>query len=121
MENNQEINNQEINNNPIRIYNCESCDYHTDIKMNWTIHLITDKHKRNGQKKPIKCEKCEKCDYIGKNHWNLKLHILSQHSTIEEKKKLKYYCTYCDQVFFRKIYMERHNEGSKHKKNIIDI
>jgi hypothetical protein len=118
MENNQEINNQEINNNLIHTYNCESCDYHTNIKMNWALHLITDKHKRNGQKKPIKCDKC---DYIGKNHWNLKLHILSQHSTIEERKKSKYYCTSCDQVFFCKIYMERHNEGSKHKKNIIDI
>ncbi len=84
------------------------------------ITLVDKKTQKKWSKKPVKCDKCE---YIGNNHWNLKLHILSQHSTIEERKKSKYYCASCDQVFFCKIYMERHNEGSKHKKNlnIIDI
>jgi hypothetical protein len=107
-------NNQDINNT----YNCQECNYHTDIKMNWTVHLLTEKHKRNGLKKPISCDKC---NYIGLNHWNLKLHKHSQHSTIEERKKSKYYCEYCDQIFICKIYMDRHNEGSKHKKNIPNI
>ena len=50
---------------------------------------MTEKHKRNGNKKEILCNKC---DYSGLTHWNLKLHKLSQHSTIEDRKNSKYYC-----------------------------
>ena len=94
---NKELNDQVVNVQPNYIYNCELCDYHTNVKMNWALHELTEKHKRNGQKKPISCDKC---NYVGLNHWNLKLHILTQHSTIEERKKAKYYCETCDQVFF---------------------
>lgn len=92
-------------------YHCNTCNYSTDVKVNWTIHLITEKHKRNGNKKPISCDIC---DYIGLNCWNLKLHKLSKHSTIEERKNSKFYCHTCDQVFFCKLYMEKHNNGIKH-------
>lgn len=115
MENNQDIDNQNID----YIYNCPTCNYHTNVKVNWNVHLMTEKHKRNGLKKAIKCDKCE---YEGNNHWNLKLHILSQHSTLEERQKSKYYCASCDQVFFCKTYMDKHNQGSKHKKNaVLDV
>ena len=80
MENNQQIDYK---------YNCIECNYHTNVKVNWNIHLMTDKHNRNGKKKSISCNKC---NYTGSNHWNLKLHLLSQHSTIEERKNSKFYC-----------------------------
>ncbi len=112
-------NNQENNQNIDYIYNCPTCDYHTNVKVNWTVHIMTEKHKRNGKPKAIKCDKCE---YEGNNHWNLKLHILSQHSTIEEKQQSKYYCASCDQVFLCEAYMNKHNQSSKHIKNtVIDV
>jgi hypothetical protein len=97
-------------------YTCDICNYKTAIKTSWHCHILSDKHNRNGQKKPISCEKC---DYIGLNHWNLKLHILSQHSTIEERKNSKYYCKTCDQVFFCKLYIDNHNKSNKHKNNLL--
>lgn len=38
------------------------------------------------------------------NHWNLKMHKLTQHSTLEERTKSKYYCNICDLVFFSQLY-----------------
>ena len=88
------------------------CNYNTNVKVNWNIHIITDKHNRNGKKKPISCDKC---DYISSSHWNLKLHISSQHSTIDDRKNSKFYCETCDQIFFCKLYMNKHLDGIKHK------
>ena len=59
--------------------------------------MKTQKHLRN--EKP-KSSKCSMCNYEISSHWNLKLHILSQHSTIEERMTHKYYCKTCDFVFF---------------------
>jgi hypothetical protein len=125
-ENNHEINNnEEINNNPeinnnLEIsnnqenykYNCPICSYNTNVKVNWNVHLMTEKHKRNGNKKQISCDKC---NYISLNHWNLKLHKLSQHSTVEERKNNKFYCEICDKVFFCQLYFDNHNKGIKHR------
>jgi hypothetical protein len=74
---------------------------------------MSDKHKRNGEKKSTKCNLC---DYESVSHWNVNLHMLSKHSTKEDRAKHKYYCGTCDTAFFCKAYMEKHNIGQKHNK-----
>ena len=96
-------------------YSCELCNFNTLYLSEWNKHINTDKHKRDGAKKQILCEIC---NYISKTHWNLKMHILTQHSTKEQRMEQKYYCKFCDQVFFCSQYLKTHNDGKKHQ-NII--
>ena len=46
--------------------------------------------------------------------------LVYPNSTIEERKKQKYYCDVCDTVFFCKLYMETHMKEKKHT-NAIEI
>lgn len=103
------------NKNEKKIYNCEKCKYNTTSPSSWIKHIESMKHARNGEKKPITCSVC---DYVGYTHWNLRMHILIKHSTIEERRKNKYYCHDCDQIFFCPLYLKKHEESMKHK-NII--
>lgn len=96
-------------------FNCENCNYHTNKPSEWIKHVNSKKHLRFGKKKETKCYKCE---YSALNQWNLKLHILSQHSTKEERSKSKYYCEVCDLVFFSSLYKDKHTNGKIHK-NIV--
>ena len=98
-------------------YTCQCCNYNTNIRTSWHLHIMSDKHNRNGEKKSTKCELC---DYESVSHWNVKLHILSKHSTKEERSKHKYYCDTCDTAFFCSLYMERHNNGKKHNKLLLE-
>ena len=84
----------------------------------WKKHIETEKHKRNGTKKTTLCDVC---DYVSNSHWNLMMHILTQHSTKEQRMNHKYYCKYCDQVFFCNKYLTEHNNGKKHLKIISRI
>ena len=93
-------------------YICNVCNYYTNFPSEWLKHINTEKHKREGKHKE---HKCTNCNYVSKTHWSLKLHILSQHSSKEERMKCKYYCNCCDQVFFCKQYYDTHMEGQKHK------
>jgi len=93
------------------IFRCDCCNYETNMTSFWLRHCETAKHKRNGQKKQ---HICEVCDYETTGIWNLKAHMLSQHSTPEERSKQKYYCKDCDQVFFSPVYYEKHMAGIKH-------
>jgi hypothetical protein len=99
-------------------FNCNLCNYHTNKPSDWIKHMNSNKHLRNGKKKPVNCTLC---DYIGLTHWNLKMHILVNHSTIEERSTQKYYCNYCDQIFFCNSYMKTHNNGIHHKNMILAI
>jgi hypothetical protein len=94
------------------IFNCDKCKYTTKSPSDWIKHIKCKKHQRNGEKLPIKCDKC---DYTGITHWNLKMHLLSIHSTKEERIKCKYYCVECDRVFFCSTYFNSHNNSTKHK------
>jgi hypothetical protein len=53
-----------------------------------------------------------------KNHWNLKMHHAAKHTTLEERKKYKYYCDTCDIVFFCEAYFIKHSNGIHHKNMI---
>jgi len=70
------------------------------------------KHLRNGKPKTTICSIC---NFSTSTHWNLKLHILSHHSTKEESRKYKYYCSVCDLVFFCNTYKNKHIAGKIHK------
>lgn len=65
-------------------------------------------------------QKCNICDYEASSHWNIKIHVLSQHSTIDEKKQHKYYCDICDQIFFSGKHYNAHLSGKKHE-NVMRI
>jgi hypothetical protein len=102
----------------LKKFNCIECDYHTSKCSDWLKHIESKKHIRRGQKKTTQCKICEHDAYT---HWNLKLHILSQHSTIEERQNSKFYCSTCDQIFFCKLYMDNHFNGIKHKNMVKSI
>lgn len=101
-------NEKKLNTKP---FNCINCDYHTTKPSDWLKHVNSKKHERFGKKKE---NKCNECDYEAFNHWNLKLHILTQHSTLEERSKSKYYCDSCDIVFFSLLYKNKHINGKRH-------
>ncbi len=94
---------------------CEICNYKSKRNFDLERHYKSQLHKRNGKPKE---NKCDLCIYIAQNHWTLKLHKISQHSTIEERQKQKYYCNICDVVFFSPLYKDKHISGSRHKKMV---
>ena len=49
------------------------------------------------------------------------MHIMTQHSTKKEREQEKYYCKYCDRVFFCSQYMIPHMNSKKHKDIIYAI
>ena len=73
------------------------------------------KNKKSGIKNP---KICIKCNHVCFNHLNLRHHILTQHSTIEDREKEKYYCKVCDKVFFCKYYIDLHMKSMKHNNKI---
>lgn len=105
-----------INNNEKKYY-CKNCDYGTCKPSDWEKHINSKKHARNGEKKSLNCSIC---NYESSSHWNLKIHVLSNHSTKEERMKHKYYCAVCDQVIFCSTYMNTHINGNKHKKKFLE-
>jgi hypothetical protein len=72
-------------------YNCEKCEYHTNINANFSKHKRTKKHRRNYEEE-IKNEE------------------------IENKKK-KYHCTFCDYYTNSQPSFSKHKKSKKHKKN----
>jgi hypothetical protein len=97
---------------------CRYCEYTTDKPSDWLKHVATQKHKRFGEKKTHTCNE-DDCNYECRTAWNMKLHMLSKHSSKEERTKQKYYCSDCDTVFFSHLYMDTHMKGIKHK-NYVD-
>jgi len=92
-------------------YYCQCCDIYVIRPAEWKRHILTNKHKRMGEKSNTKCEICDK-NYS--SHFLYKIHYLSQHCTKEERSKTKYYCSDCDLVFISKLYLEKHLEGKRH-------
>jgi hypothetical protein len=94
---------------------CELCDYTTCMTADWFKHINSQKHQRNGKPKN---RECDNCDYVTTMHWLLKQHILTFHSSKEERSQAKLYCDICDQVFFAPVYFKKHNEGIRHRHQI---
>ena len=99
------------------IFFCETCNYGCNHKSVFMKHQKSDKHNRQGEKKIFKCEKCEY--KTNTSHWNLKMHIMSKHSTIEERSKQKYYCAICDSIFFSPLFYNNHIKSVLHINNSV--
>jgi hypothetical protein len=95
---------------------CECCNYTALYKSEFDKHLKSAKHKRGGKYIDYKCNGC---DYQGLNRWNLTMHQATTHYTIEQKKKLKYYCEYCDCICFSALYYNTHLKSPLHKSKMI--
>ena len=96
---------------PKQEFYCECCNITFYHIYNWNVHLNSEKHKRQGKPKTIECADCARkfLNYITHRH-----HILTVHSTKEERAKEKYYCGICDYVFISKLYMDKHIQGKFH-------
>jgi hypothetical protein len=96
-------------------YYCECCDVKVNHMNNWEKHVNSLKHIRAGKPKSIECIECNR-KFI--NHQTQKHHMLSAHSTKEERAKEKYYCETCDYVFISKLYWDKHNGGKIHQSKV---
>ena len=93
--------------------------YHTNFKSTWELHINTQYHitgKRKIRSDKVCQEKCTICDYKTKNNTVLRQHILTKHSTKEERKAcFTYYCAHCDVGTFARSIFKNHNKSDKHK------
>lgn len=103
-------------------FNCEKCNYHTNISSSYTKHISgtfhnTGKRKiRSDRKQQEDIYRCNKCDYNSINEYNYKAHYLNNHGTREDKKKeFKYYCEICDFGTFIEQTYTAHVKTKKHK------
>ena len=109
-----------------KIKHCEKCDKTYQCHAKYLIHCETELHK-NGKRKTrtdLKEEfKCSICNiYTTKQPTNMKLHILNNHSSIEDKKKeYTYYCEYCNIGYFIENKFNSHLKTMKHKIKISSI
>lgn len=102
-------------------YNCETCKYSCQYKSNWLTHIESNKHKNNGiiinkkwQNKFI--GNCTLCEYKTTQEIAFKNHMLTKHSTNEEKKNnFKFYCTACNYGTFDTALWKTHCNTKKHK------
>ena len=99
---------------------CEKCNKTFKCHAKYIIHCETELHKtgkrktRTDKKEELKCSICNL--YTTKQQTTLKLHILNNHSSIEEKKKeYKYYCEYCDIGYLVEHKINTHLNTLKHK------
>jgi len=70
---------------------CKLCDFSTQNKYNYNIHLETDKHKQH-EKEQFKCEDCKKtfaCKQNLQNHFNTKAHQDMAKNRKDELSELK--------------------------------
>ena len=99
-------------------YNCEKCQFKTTYLSHWNEHLTSKKHtgeKRKQRNDKIIEEQCKLCNYNSNKTTNMKLHMLTKHSTKEERQKeMKFYCEKCDFGCFVQILFDRHLETKKH-------
>ncbi len=98
-------------------YTCTICLFKCNYNSFWLEHLSSEKHLRGGGPKIHKC-KNENCDYETPVSWNMKMHVMTMHSTKEERSKSKYYCPNCDQPFFSPMFYNSHMKGSKHRNKV---
>ena len=103
-----------------KIKHCEKCNKTFNSNAHYLIHCETELHKtgkrktRTDKKEELKCSICNL--YTTKQPTTLKLHILNNHSSIEEKKKeYKYYCEYCDIGYVVEYKFNTHLNTLKHK------
>jgi ribosomal protein L35 len=84
----------------------------------YEIHLKSKRHNDEPRKERIDKKynpKCKYCDFTTIQPTNMSVHILTKHSSPEERKnKSKFYCEKCDFGTMGKILYKRHLETKKH-------
>ena len=71
-------------------FNCDRCDYTTNVKFNFQTHAL--KHSKKNSKKKFSCVECKfKTDYKSSynNHWKLKHKETAKEAQPPQKKKVK--------------------------------
>ena len=95
-------------------------EYKCSYLSEWNEHSTSKKHtgqKRKERSDKILEEQCKFCQYKSNKTTNMKLHILTNHSTKEDRKKgMKYYCDKCDFGTNAEVLFNRHLETQKHIK-----
>jgi hypothetical protein len=108
-----------IENNELK-YNCDKCNFHTNIKSMWEKHILSGKHTtgiRSTRSDKKLLDQCPDCDYKPKSYVNMRHHILNFHSKKEDRKKeFTFYCENCDFGAFVKHSYDKHLVSDKHKK-----
>ncbi len=100
---------------------CSKCDKLFRFNSQYKKHCETELHK-TGQRKCRSDKKeeriCPHCDlYITRQPTNLKLHILNNHSTIDERRReFPFYCDLCNSGFMKTTGLDRHLTTRKHQK-----
>jgi len=101
-------------------FTCSKCNYYTNKSSDFVKHHKTRKHLNNNNNIIVVKENiCDICDIQFLNHWNYKIHMITNHASIEEKRKYKYYCEYCNIVLFCSLYYDKHISSKKHKTNVL--
>lgn len=96
---------------PKKEFYCECCNHTCYNSTYWKVHINSQRHKRGGQSKS---KECVQCNRKFTNHLTQHHHMLSAHSTKEERSKEKFYCEICDFVFVLKLNLDKHNKGQNH-------
>ena len=106
--------------------NCEKCNKKFTSNTHYLIHCETELHKtgkrktRTDKQGELKCNICNL--YSTSQQSTLKIHILNNHSSIEEKKKeYKYYCEYCDIGYLVEHKINTHLNTLKHKIKVASL
>jgi hypothetical protein len=103
-------------------YVCEKCNFGSNVKIAYEVHLKTVKHITG--KRKIRCDKkisdkCPDCEYTTKCYMAMMTHILNKHaSTKERKEKFKYYCECCNFGTFKMNQYDKHMLSSSHMRMI---
>ena len=71
------------------VNHCDCCNFDAHSQTEWTKHINTKKHNRNGQKIADNL-KCVQCGLVSYNSYNFKIHMIIVHGTSEDKKKQSY-------------------------------
>lgn len=110
----KKINKNKMSDKP---YICKKCDVSFQFKYLLERHNKSKKH-IGSDKTTYHCERGT-CDYHTTSKTNFKMHMLNNHSTVQQKiEGFPYYCKICDIGCGAKSSYDRHLKSKKHKNNI---
>lgn len=99
-------------------FTCDKCNISFDYKSKYETHLKSKKHTDQPRKERIDKKydpRCKFCDFTTSQPTNMQVHILTKHSTPDDRKtNFKFYCEKCDFGTMGEILYKRHLETNKH-------
>ena len=108
-----------ISSKSLNTYICDICDYKTNRKHNYTIHLSSDKHTKQLAIKN-RTFTCDSCQYSTNNRFSYDKHVKTvKHKmnvvTCNSKKDYKYNCELCNFHSNKKCNYDKHITSKIHK------